>query len=153
MTTAQKTTFAIVANVAFLIPSFMRGAFNDHHCKKNANLKKLPDNMGMVLAAGVVHFGNRQTEKERAAAVAALPEGYKLGTFEGVQWAMNAQRAKIIAGRGALGQALFTNALSVLTQSAKSAAKTTPKTVQKAPTSAATLPAKGRVRAQVKNAA
>lgn len=125
MSTNQKTTFAIVANVSFTIPQFLLGAFNAHH---KENLTKV-GNVGKVTEKGAVFFFNRQSPTVRAEAKKAIPEGYKACIIDGIPWVakpyaladgkMGAE--PIQPGQGHLGKALFAEALSMLTQAAQAA--------------------------------
>jgi hypothetical protein len=158
MTTNQKTLFAIVANVAFKLTPFISGAFNAHH---KARLIKA-DGFGKVTPEGAKFFANRPRLNDAELKAAVETAKYKLVSMpQGFQWAINAQGATWQAGQGAVGQTLFANALSTLTQSAQAALKAAPKvstkgSAGKAATGAAKAVAKpkaagkAQVKAQVK---
>lgn len=123
MTTNQKTQFAIIANVAFAIPAIMKGAFNSHH---KARLTK-DGEMGKVTAEGAKFFSNRSRLNDAELKAAVTEAKFSLAKMAGgFIWAVSSpdNKGAVIAwqaGQGAIGQTLFANALSELTQSAQKA--------------------------------
>lgn len=130
MTTTKKTAvFQIVANVEFTVSRILRGAFNSYH--KN-RLSYKGANKGEVTKEGAAFFSNRPRLDDAQLLEALKAVKFDLYDAGGFVWAQNAHKTQWIAGQGAIGQTLFANALSMLTQQAHAAsvaakAKTTAK--------------------------
>lgn len=148
MTTKTKTAaFQIVANVEFAVSAILRGAFNSYH-KQRLNYKGA--NKGEVTTTGAAFFMNRPRLDDAQLAQALADCKYSLYDAGGFLWAQNSHKQQWIAGQGMIGQTLFANALSTLTQAAHNAkvsakAKTTAKAKTPAKTpakKAATVKAK-----------
>lgn len=122
MNTSKKATvFQIVAGVEFTVSRILRGAFNSYH--KN-RLTYKGANKGEVTKEGASFFMNRPRLDDAQLAQALADCKFSLYDAGGFLWAQNAHKTQWIPGQGAIGQTLFANALSTLTQSAHNAATT-----------------------------
>lgn len=119
MSTETKTAaFQIVANVEFAVSRILRGAFNSYH-KQRLNYKGA--NKGEVTKEGAAFFTNRPRLDDAQLAQALADCKYSLYDAGGFLWAQNTHKTQWVPGQGAIGQTLFVNALSVLTQQAHAA--------------------------------
>lgn len=121
MTTTKKAVFQIVANVEFAVSATIRGAFNSYH---KTRLSYKGANKGEVTKEGAVFFSNRPRLDDAQLSQAVADAKFSLYDAGGFIWAQNAHKSQWIAGQGAIGQTLFANALSALTQGAHKASTT-----------------------------
>ena len=122
-------SFQIVANVEIAVSRILRGAFNSYH---KTRLSYKGAGRGEVTKEGAAFFMNRPRLDDAQLAQALAACKYSLYDAGGFLWAQNAHKQQWIPGQGAIGQTLFANALSALTQAAHNAkasakAKTTAK--------------------------
>jgi hypothetical protein len=149
MANNQKTSFAIIANIAFGLIPVIAGGFNSHH---KGRLVKA-GNTGKVTEEGAAFFSNRPRLADKELTAAVEEAGFKLADLPaGFKWAINARGAAWQAGQGKVGQTLFANALSSLTQAAKAAEEKAAKAEQAKANRAASLAKANAARAAKKAA-
>jgi hypothetical protein len=115
--TKKAAVFQIVANVEFNVSRILRGAFNSYH---KARLSYKGGNKGEVTKEGAAFFSNRPRLDDAQLQQALADSKYSLYDAGGFVWAQNAHKTQWVPGQGAIGQTLFANALSALTQGAHS---------------------------------